>query len=73
MYSDAEFTVISSAEAVDVEWGSTVDPVDIVVRTNYEAFLDAGEGLMAMDEFVANHLDIVTATPIARSSFSLSH
>ena len=41
---DAEFTIISTARAVDVEWGPTVDPVDIVVRTSYEAFLDVGEG-----------------------------
>lgn len=57
---DAEFTITSTAEAVDVEWGRTVEAVDLVARTSYEAFLDVGEGVMAVDEFVANHLDFVT-------------
>lgn len=68
---DAEFTITSTAETVDVEWGTTVDPVDIVVRTNYEALLDAGEGVMAMDDFVANHLDVVTGAENAPAFLAL--
>jgi DNA-binding HxlR family transcriptional regulator len=68
---DAEFTIISTAEAVEVEWGQTLDPVDIVVRTHYEAFLDVGEGLMALDDFVANHLDIVTGAENAPAFLAL--
>jgi DNA-binding HxlR family transcriptional regulator len=68
---DAEFTITSTPQAVDVEWGATVDPVDIVVRTNYEAFLDVGEGLMTLDEFVANQVDVVTGTENAPAFLAL--
>ena len=68
---DAEFTLISTTEAVDVKWGPTVDLVDIVVRTSYEAFLDVGEGVMALDDFVANHLDVVTGTDNAPAFLAL--
>jgi DNA-binding HxlR family transcriptional regulator len=67
----AEFTIISTAEAVEVEWGSTPDPVDIVVRTDYEAFLDVAEGLMTLDDFMANHLDIVTGAENAPAFLAL--
>ena len=68
---DADFTIISTAEAVEVEWGPTLDPVDIVVRTDYEAFLDVGEGLMTLDDFMANHLDIVTGKDNAPAFLAL--
>ena len=68
---DAEFTITSTAEAVDVEWGATRDPVDIVVGTNYEAFLDVGEGVMTLDDFAANHLDIVTGEENAPAFLAL--
>jgi DNA-binding HxlR family transcriptional regulator len=68
---DAEFTIISTTEAVDVKWGPTVDPVGIVVRTNYEAFLDVGEGMITLDDFVTNHLDIVTGTENAPAFLAL--
>jgi DNA-binding HxlR family transcriptional regulator len=68
---EAEFTISSTVEAVDVEWGRTVDPVDVVARTSYKAFLDVGEGVMSMDEFVADHLDVVTGAEKAPAFLAL--
>ncbi len=55
---DAEFTITSRTDSIDVEWGRSVGPIDIIVRTDYEAFLDVGEGMMTVDEFVADHVDV---------------
>lgn len=59
MVDDAVLTIVSGSGTVDVQWGRSGDPVDIAVRTNYQAFLDVGEGLLPIGEFVAHHLDIV--------------
>lgn len=68
---DAEFTITSTVEAVDVEWGRTVESVDVVARTGYEAFLDVGEGVMPVDVFVANHLDFVSGAESAPAFLAL--
>ncbi len=54
----AELTIRSTAEEVDVAWGRTDDPVDVVARTTYPALLDVGEGVLAVDDFVADHLQL---------------
>ena len=56
---DETFTIVSSPDGVDVEYGETATPADLVIRTNYVAFLDVGEGRMSLDEFAAQHLEIV--------------
>ncbi|MFW2380162.1 MAG: winged helix-turn-helix transcriptional regulator [Acidimicrobiales bacterium] len=56
---DAEFTIISTPDSVEVQWGRTTEIVDVVARTSYHTFLDVGEGLMGIDEFAANHLEFV--------------
>lgn len=56
---DAEVTIASNSQAATVTWGRTADPVDIVVRTAYEAFLDLSEGVLTLDEFARDHLEVV--------------
>ena len=53
------FTVASTPDGVDVEYGETATPADLVVRTDYVGFLDVSEGRMSMEEFGAEHLEIV--------------
>lgn len=55
---DSEFTIVATRDDVDVEWGRTVDHVDIVVGTGYQAFLDVAEGTMTPDDFIADHIDV---------------
>lgn len=68
---DAEFTITSSTEAVEVEWGQTVEAVDIVARTSYDAFLDVAEGILAVNDFAANHIDIETGSDNAPAFLAL--
>ena len=55
---DAELTIATTSADVHVEWGRTTGRADITVSTDYEAFLDVAEGMMNLDDFVAEHLDI---------------
>ena len=56
---DETFTVVSAPDGVDVEYGETATPADLVIRTDYVGFLDVGEGRMSMEEFGAEHLEVV--------------
>jgi DNA-binding HxlR family transcriptional regulator len=53
------FTVVSSPDRVDVEYGETNTPADLVIRTDYVGFLDVGEGRISLEEFTAEHLEVV--------------
>lgn len=56
---DETFTVISSPDSVDVEYGPTSTPADLAIRTNYVGFLDVGEGRISPEEFAAHHLEVI--------------
>ncbi|MBT8241374.1 MAG: helix-turn-helix transcriptional regulator [Acidimicrobiia bacterium] len=56
---DADLTIVSSVEAVSVDWGRTVPAVDVVARTSYEAIVDLSEGVISLDEFAQSHLDVI--------------
>lgn len=53
------FTIISTADGVEVNFGDTHAEPDLVARTDYEGFLDAGEGRISLDEFTTCHLEII--------------
>lgn len=59
LMEDETFTVVSTPDGVDVEYGETTTPADLVIRTNYVGFLDVGEGRISLDEFAARHLDVL--------------
>ena len=59
LIDDETFTVVSSPAGVEVEYGETATPADLVVRTDYVGFLAVGEGRMSMEEFSAEHLEVV--------------
>jgi DNA-binding HxlR family transcriptional regulator len=59
LIEDETFTVVSSPDQVDIEYGETNILADLVIRTNYVGFLDAGEGRISLEEFAAEHLEVV--------------
>lgn len=59
LVDDDSFTIISTRGDVDVRYRDTASDPDVVVRTDYRGFLDAGEGRISFDEFVTRHLEIV--------------
>ena len=57
---DGESFAISVHErAVDMRAGAAQSP-DVVMETSYEPMIAAGEGEMAMDEFMGSHVTITT-------------
>ena len=68
---DDSFTIVSTASGVDVEYGDTSLQPDIVVRTDYEGFLGAGEGRVPLDEFAAHHLEVVEGEDRAEALLAL--
>ncbi|MDH3681371.1 MAG: helix-turn-helix transcriptional regulator [Acidimicrobiia bacterium] len=59
LVDDDSFTITSSTDDVDVEYGDTSTEPDLTARTDYERFLDAGEGRISPDEFATQYLDII--------------
>jgi DNA-binding HxlR family transcriptional regulator len=53
------FTITSSRSGVDVEYGDTATSPQLVVRTDYQGFLELGEGLMTLEDFTASHLRLI--------------
>lgn len=52
------FTIVTSADRVEVRYADDLTDVAVTARTGYEAFLDVGEGRMSLDEFASSHLDV---------------
>jgi DNA-binding HxlR family transcriptional regulator len=65
------FTIVSTPATVDVRYGDTSVPADLVVQTGYEAFLDVGEGLMDGEDFVAHHVEVIDGEQNAGAFFAL--
>jgi DNA-binding HxlR family transcriptional regulator len=59
LIEDETFTVLSTPDGVDIEYGETNTVADLVIRTDYVGFLDVGEGRISLEEFTAQHLEIV--------------
>jgi DNA-binding HxlR family transcriptional regulator len=62
LIDDDSFTIISTTTGVQVKYRDTSTEPDLVARTDYEGFLDAGEGRIPFDEFATQHLEIVDGT-----------
>ena len=71
LVDDDSFTIVSAADGVDVHYGETSTEPDLVVRTDYQGFLDAGEGRMSLDEFAGHHLDVVEGADHAETFLML--
>lgn len=56
---DDSLTIVSTATAVDVTHGPTVEAPDLVLRTSYVPFLDVGERRLAVEDFARDHVEVV--------------
>ena len=71
LVDDDTFTIISTADTIRVEYGATTSDPDLVARTDYEGFLEAGEGRISLEEFTARHLEIVDGAAHADAFLTL--
>ena len=71
LIDDDSFTIISTPEGVEVEYGESTREPDLVVCTTYEGFLDAGEGRISLDEFATRHIEIIDGAAHAEAFFGL--
>ena len=71
LVDDDTFTITSTAQAIQVDYGDTATEPDIVIRTDYQGFLDAGEGRIALDEFTTGHLEIIDGATHADAFLTL--
>lgn len=68
---DNVLTISSTPETLEVRYGDTSVPANVVLQTSYQAFLDVAEGLMPPDEFVARHVEIIEGPHNAGAFFEL--
>lgn len=68
---DSDLTIITSTEGVEVKWGCTLEGVDVLAGTSYQAFLDVGEGLLPFDVFVEKHLKVQAGAADAQQFIAL--
>lgn len=68
---DDVFTIVSTPATVEVRYGDTSVPADVVIQTSYEAFLDVAEGLMPAEDFIAHHVEVIDGLHNAGAFFAL--
>ncbi len=68
---DDVITIVSTPATIDVRYGDSALPADVVLQTSYEAFLDVAEGLMPAEDFIARHIEIIEGTQNAGAFFEL--
>ena len=68
---DDVFTIVSTRDTVEVRYGDSSMPADLVVQTGYEAFLDVAEGVMPGEEFIAHHVEVIEGAQNAGAFFAL--
>ncbi len=73
LVDDDAFTIVSSAAGVELGYGDlgSDDEPDLVIRTDYEGFLDVGEGRLTIEEFAAKSVDIVKGEEHAASFLAM--
>lgn len=70
LIDDGVFTIVSTSDGLDVRYGETSSPADLVVRAGYEDILDVGEGLVTVDEF-AKRVDVIDGAEHAAAFLAL--
>ena len=71
LVDDDAFTIISTVDAIQVEYGDTSAEPELVARTDYEGLLEAGEGRISLEEFTKRHLAIVDGAAHADAFLTL--
>jgi DNA-binding HxlR family transcriptional regulator len=68
---DDVLTIISTPETLEVRYGDSSVPADVVLQTGYEAFLDVAEGLMPPEDFISRHVEVIDGSHNAGAFFEL--
>ncbi|MDX2378939.1 MAG: helix-turn-helix domain-containing protein [Acidimicrobiia bacterium] len=68
---DDVLTIVSTSATIDVRYGDSSLPADLVLRTGYEAFLDVAEGSMPAEDFIAHHVEVIEGAQNAAAFFAL--
>jgi hypothetical protein len=71
LIDDDSFTIISTPDTVEIKYRDTHAEPDLVARTDYQGFLDAGEGRIPFDEFATGHLEIINGAAHADAFLKL--
>ncbi len=64
-------TIVSTPATIDVRYAETSLPADVVIQTNYEAFLDVAEGAMPAADFITHHVKVIEGAQNAEAFFAL--
>jgi DNA-binding HxlR family transcriptional regulator len=68
---DDVFTIVSTRDTLDVRYGEATMPAELVLQTDYKAFLDLAEGLMPAEDFIAHHVEVIDGSDNASTFFAL--
>ena len=68
---DAVITIVSTSDTIDVHYGQSSLPADVVIQTSYEAFLNVAEGLMPAEDFISRHVEVIEGAQNAGAFFAL--
>jgi len=68
---DDVITIVSTPAAIDIRYRDSALPVDVVIQTSYEAFLDVAEGLIPAEDFIAHHVEVIEGSENAGTFFAL--
>ncbi len=71
LVDDDTFTIISTTDSVEVSYADTSTKPDLVLRTDYDGFLDVGEGRISPEEFATQHLEIIDGAAHANTFLNL--
>lgn len=71
LVDDDSFTITSTSDRAKVDYRNTNSEPDLVARTDYQGFLDAGEGRITFYEFATRHLEIVDGAAHADAFLTL--
>ena len=65
------FTIVSTRANLEVRYGDTSEPADLVVRTGYEAFLDVSDGSLPFEGFTTRHVEVIQGSQNVDAFYNL--
>jgi hypothetical protein len=68
---DDVFTIVSTRANLEVRYGDTSEPADLVVRTGYEAFLDVSDGSLPFEDFTTRHVEVIQGSQNVDAFYNL--
>ena len=68
---DDVITIVSTPATIDVRYGDSTLPADVMIQTSYEAFLDVAEGSTPAKDFIARHVKVIEGAQNSGAFFAL--